>query len=187
MWLAEYAARTGFRYSPEPDERWVRAWEPYATLRTPIRYEHLLESTGDVGSLTIARLVSETGASAWIAIAQDERVAGRAAATSDPSPAFAEPAELVSVPRRATGDEAFDRVFATFAPTTEELEVAVTPGVRRLSLSWQTPVHFEVRPGGFVIAPVALGADPDSLTWLVRAVRAFGDKARGGSAARPGR
>ena len=58
----------------------MRAWEPYATLRVPLRYEHVLESTGDVGSLTIARLVVESGASAWIAIAQDTRVTGRAAA-----------------------------------------------------------------------------------------------------------
>ena len=56
-WLAEYAARERFRYTPEADERWMRAWEPYATLRVPARYEHVLDSTGEVGSLTIARLV----------------------------------------------------------------------------------------------------------------------------------
>jgi hypothetical protein len=178
MWLAQYAARTGLRYSPEGDERWLRAWEPYTTLRTPVRYEHVLESTESSRSLTLARLVTEHGASAWIAIAQDERTRGRAAATSDASEAFREPAELVSLPRRATGDEGFDRVFASFAPSPEDLALAITPGVRRLTLSWQIPVHVEVRPGGFVVAPVALGADEASLTWLMRAVRAFGDKTR---------
>jgi hypothetical protein len=176
MWLATYATRMGLRYSPEGDERWIRAWEPYATLRTPVRYEHLLEATENARSVTVARLVTEQGASAWIAIAQDDRTHARAAATSDPTDVFREPGELVSLPRRHTGDATFDQVFATFSPSDEELAAAITPGVRRLTLSWQTPVHFEVRPGGYVIAPVALGADEESLSWLLRAVRAFGDK-----------
>ena len=176
-WLADYAARKGLRYAPEADERWLRAWEPYATLRVPHRYEHVLESTGEVGSLTVARFVVDGDASAWIAIAQDVRVQGRAAATSDPGRVFGEPLDLVTLPRRATGDPAFDRHFATFAPTPDELAAAITPGVRRLALSWQSAVHVEVRPGGFVMAPVALQADPASLSWLVRAVHAFGEKA----------
>jgi hypothetical protein len=177
MWLAEYAAREGLRYAPDADERWMRAWEPYVTLRTPIRYEHVLDATESARSLTVARFVTDQEASAWIAIVQDERVRGRAAATSDAS-GFAETADLVSVPRRATGDEAFDRVFAVFSPTPDDLALAVTAGVRRLTLSWQIPVHFEIRPGGFIVAPVALPADPASLSWLLRAVRTFGEKAR---------
>lgn len=177
MWLADYAARQGFRYSSEPDERWARAWEPYVTLRTPVRYEHQLESTGDHGSLTLARVIVEGGAATWLAIAQDEAVRGRAAASSDPMSALAEPPELVSMARRATRDPAFDAVFAAFAPTEEELALALSSGVRRLTLSWQTPVHFEVRPGGVIVAPVALGADPASLSWLVRAVRGLCGKA----------
>jgi hypothetical protein len=176
-WIADYAARKGLRYSPEADERWMRAWEPYATLRVPHRYEHVLEATGDLGSITIARFVLEDGASAWIAIAQDVRVKGRAAVTSDAWLVFGEPLDLVTIPRRVTGDAAFDRVFASFAPSDDELALAVTPGVRRLTLSWQTPVHVEIRAGGFVVAPVALGADPASLSWLLRAVHALGEKA----------
>ncbi len=176
-WLVDYAARKGFRYSPEADERWMRAWEPYATLRVPVRYEHVLDSTGDLGSLTVARMVLEEGPATWIAIAQDTRIGGRAAVTNDRGRVFAEPPELVSVPRRATGDAAFDRSFAAYAPTDEELAQAITARVRRLTLSWQTPVHVEVRPGGFVIAPVALGADPSSLSWLVKAVHALGERA----------
>src|SRR5579862_3261028 len=140
-WLVEYAGRKGFRYSPEADERWMRAWEPYATLRVPLRYEHVLESTGDVGSLTIARLVVETGASAWIAIAQDPRMTGRAAVTSDGRSAFREPLDLVTLPRMTTGDAAFDAAFASFAPTARDLTEAVSPRARRLALSWQTPTH----------------------------------------------
>jgi len=177
-WLAAWAGGAGFRYAPEPDERWMRAWEPYATLRVPVRYEHALESTGEVGSLSVARLVVESGASAWIAIAQDVRVKSRAALSSDGRSGVAEPGELVSLPRRATGDPAFDQVFASFAPTTEDLAAAANDRVRRLALSWQTPVHIELRPGGFVLAPVALGADERSLAWLVQAVHALGERAR---------
>jgi hypothetical protein len=177
-WLASWAGRSGFRYAPEPDERWLRAWEPYATLRVPVRYEHALESTGDVGSLSIARLVVESGASSWIAIAQDGRVESRAALSSDGRSALAEPGDLVSLPRRVTGDRAFDEVFAAFARTDADLAAAANERVRRLALSWRTPVHIELRPGGFVVAPVALGADERSLTWLVRAVHALGERAR---------
>ena len=180
-WLVDYAASKGLRYSPEADERWMRAWEPYATLRVPLRYEHVLESTGDVGSITIARFVVETvvgAASAWIAIVQDTRVKGRAALTSDGGRVFGEPLDLVTMPRRTTGDAAFDGTFAIFAPTDEDLVQAVSPRVRRLALSWQTPVHVEVRTGGFVLAPVALRGDGPSLSWLVRAVNAFGERAR---------
>jgi hypothetical protein len=181
-WLVDYAARKGLRYSPEADERWLRAWEPYATLRVPMRYEHVLESTGDVGSITIARFVVETlagPASAWIAIAQDTRVGGKAAITNDPSPTFRESLDLVTMPRRATGDAWFDQTFAVFAASAEDLARCIGPRARRLALSWQTPMHAEVRPGGFVLAPVTLGADPASLSWLVRAVHAFGERARG--------
>ncbi|NOU31602.1 MAG: hypothetical protein HOO96_27190, partial [Polyangiaceae bacterium] len=68
-------------------------------------------------------------------------------------------------------------VFGTFAADPAELEKALTPSLRKLLIGWQTPVHAEVRPGGFVLAPVALAADPTSLTWLLDAVRAFGNKA----------
>jgi hypothetical protein len=173
-WLVEYAGRKGFRYAPDADERWLRAWEPYATLRVPLRYEHVLESTGDVGSLTVARFVVESGASAWIAIAQDVRMKGRVALTSDGGSVFREPLDRVTLPRLGTGDAAFDAMFATFAPSPGELAESVTPRTRRLALSWQTPAHVEMRPGGFVFAPVALGADPASLSWLVRAVYAVG-------------
>lgn len=180
-WLVDYAATRGLRYSPEADERWLRVWEPWTTLRVPLRYEHALEWTGDLGSITMARFAVETpgtAASAWIAIAQDTRVTGRAAMTSDGGRVFGEPLDLVTMPRRATGDAAFDRVFAAFAPTDAGLGQAFGPRVRKLALSWQTPVHVEVRAGGFVIAPVALRADPESLSWLVRAVQAFGERAR---------
>ena len=174
-WLVEYAASKGFRYTAEADERWMRAWEPYATLRVPVRYEHLLEGP----ALTVARFVLDGGASAWIAIAQDDRVRGRAAVTNDGTRSFGD-GELVTMPRRHTGDAAFDATFAAFAPSSDELGLAVTPGVRRVALSWRTPVHFEVRPGGVVLAPVALRADPASLGWLLQAVATLTRKASGG-------
>ena len=169
-WLAGYAARAGLRYAPDADERWLRAWEPYATLRVPVRYEHLLEGP----ALTVARFVLDGGASAWIAIAQDDRVRGRAAVTNDGTRSFGD-GELVTMPRRHTGDAA----FTAFAPSSDELGLAVTPGVRRVALSWRTPVHFEVRPGGVVLAPVALRADAASLGWLLQAIATLARKARG--------
>ena len=79
-------------------------------------------SYGWIWAVSIARLfVGETRdaeASAWIAVAQDVRLAGaRAAAVSEvrpPSP-FAESGELVSVPRRQTGDCYYtDDYYASF-------------------------------------------------------------------------
>jgi hypothetical protein len=105
------------------------------------------------------------------------RVKGHAATASDGSRVFGEGFDLVTMPRRPTGDAEFDAAFATFARSEQDLTDAITPSARRLALSWRTPVHIEVRAGGFVIAPVTLRADPESLSWLVRAVHAFGDKA----------
>ncbi len=188
-WIAQYAAQRGLRYEPDADERWLRAWEPYTTLKTPVRYEHALYATGSGGSLTLARFsvptqvmapsggVAEVEASAWICIAQDVRIAAAAATTNDPGRIFAENIDLVTMPRRPTGDAAFDRSFATFAPTPDDLTTGITPSLRKLLLSWSVPVHAEIRKGGFVLAPVSLGADPNSLSWLARAAHVFGDKA----------
>ena len=187
-WIAQYAARKGLKYQPDADERWLRVWEPYTTLKTPIRYEHALEATGESGSLSVARMfmtapvMGPSGwvdgeASAWIAIAQDVRVDARAAATSDVGRVFGEPIDLVTMPRRTTRETAFDHVFASFAPSDADLAQAITPSVRKLTLGWRLPLHFELRPGGFILAPVGLRADPESLSWLVRAVHLFGEKA----------
>ena len=186
-WIAQYAARKGLRYEPDPDERWLRAWEPYATLKVPIRYEHALHATGTIGSLSIARMVLPTDrvagvprtqdVAAWIAIGQDVRLEGTAAATCDAGRIFAESLDLVSMPRKSTGDTAFDHIFATFSPSRVELARAITPSLRKLVLSWRIPLHFEIRKGGFILAPVALGADPRSLGWFVRATELFCEKA----------
>jgi hypothetical protein len=183
-WLASFAQRRGLRYEPDVDERWLRAWEPYATVRVPVRYEHALHATGDRGSMSIARAVLEVASSpaptevgTWIAIVQDERMTQRAATTCDFGSAFAESLDLVSLPRRATGDRAFDHVFASFAKDDAALLDVMTPSVRRLLLSWRIPVHAEIRAGGFVLVPVALGADERGLGWLLDALPLFGRKA----------
>jgi hypothetical protein len=87
---------------------------------------------------------------------------------------------MVTMPRQHTGDATFDAAFVAFAPSSDELGLAVTPGVRRVALSWRTPVHFEVRPGGVVLAPVALRADAASLGWLLQAIATLSRKAGGG-------
>jgi hypothetical protein len=191
FWIEAFAAQRGLRYTPDADERWLRAWEPYTTLKVPIRYEHALEATGGGGSITIARAVVEIppapnlppGApqrppelGTWIAIVQDVRLTVKAATTSDFGGIFGEPIDLVTMPRRATGDSAFDHVFASFASTDEDLQ-AVTPSLRRLLLSWRIPVHAEIRPGGFVLVPVSVTADDRGLAWVLGAVHMFGDKA----------
>jgi hypothetical protein len=185
-WLEPFAAQSGLTYEALADERWLRAWEPFVTLRTPIRYEHSLNSTGELGSLTIARFTVDAGGverTAWLAIAQDTRLVddsgqARAAAAFDVGPSgFGDALELVSLPRRFTGDVAFDRTFASFAADDASLARVITPSVRKLVLGWNVPLHFELRPGGFVLAPVGLGADPQSLAWLLGAARFFGDKA----------
>ena len=189
-WIEAFAAQRGLRYQPDADERWMRAWEPYTTLKVPIRYEHVLEATGGGGSITIARAVvdipapppvpgapvrpSELGT--WIAIVQDVRLTAKVATTSDFAGVFGEPLDLVTMPRRPTGDPMFDHVFATFAATGEDLK-AMTPSLRKLLLSWRIAVHAEIRPGGFVLAPISVTADDRGLTWMLGAVHSFGDKA----------
>jgi hypothetical protein len=189
-WLVHFAAQRGLKYEPDVDERWIRVWEPYATLRVPIRYEHGLSATGAIGSLTIARFVVtfdapnpagpgmvEREASSWLVIAQDTRLEGRVAVTSDRNTLFGEPQDLISVPRRTSGDAAFDAIFSSFSPSAEEMGRALTPSLRKLLLGWRLPVHVEIRPGGFILAPVSINADPAGLTWLLEAIHLFGEKA----------
>ncbi len=188
QWIAQFAAQRGLRYEPDADERWLRAWEPYTTLKVPIRYEHVLSATGGTGSLSVARAVVELPArpapavgpaevGTWIAIVQDVRIDARAATTSDLGGVFGESLDLAMMARRATGDAAFDHVFASFAPADEELGRALTPSLRKLLLGWRIPVHAELRPGGFVLAPVSVAADPNGLAWMLSAVHLFGEKA----------
>ena len=178
-WLWQFAADRGFRYEPDVDDRWLRLWEPFATLKTPARYEHALYSTGTLRSLTIARFVVSLGAteaSAWVAIAQDERLLdATAAATSDAARVFTD--EVVQLPRQVTQDKDFGRAFASYAPTEEQLRLAFTPSLRKLLLGWRAPVHVELRKGGFILLPVALGFDARALAWLVQAVYLLGEKA----------
>ena len=180
------------RYEAEADERWLRAWEPYTTLKVPFRYEHALHATGGSGSISIARAVLEmptppTPRSAhvkstyevgsWIAIVQDVRIKAKAAVTSDFGSPFAETLDLVSMPRLSTGDRAFDAVFASFAASPEDLASGITPSVRKLLLGWRVPVHAETRVGGFILAPVSLSPDDRGLAWMLEAVHLFGEKA----------
>jgi len=180
-WLAEFANRANLRYEAEPDERWLRVWEPYVTLRTPIRYEHAISSTGETTALTIARFVLSprpsfaVGDEGWIAIGQDEHLKGaRLAATNDPSPIYRD--ENASLPRRMVGDTAFDALFGTYAETDSDL-ATLNSSVRKLVLGWRAPVHFEIRQGGYVLAPTALRPDAASLAWLLDAARLFSTKA----------
>lgn len=188
FWIADYAARAGLRYEPDADERWLRVWEPYATLKTPLRYSHALDLKVPNGSMMIARFelpidapkqgqFTPRGPEAWIVIAQDERLmGGRVAATCDAGGVFGEPLDLVPLPRRTTGDAAFDHVFATFSETVEDL-ARITPSLHKLLLSWRAPVHFELRKGGFILAPVGVRADAPGLGWIVQAAQVFADKA----------
>lgn len=188
-WIDAFAQSRGLRYEPDADERWLRAWEPYTTVKVPFRYEHALSATGGHGSISIARAVLElprpetpvpmppNEVGTWIAIVQDIRITTKAAVTSDFGSAFAEPLDLISMPRVATGDAAFDHVFASYAGSKTDLETAITPSVRRLLLSWRVPVHAETRPGGFILAPVSVGPDDRGLGWMLDAVNLFGEKA----------
>jgi len=188
-WIDAFARTRGLRYEPEADERWLRAWEPYTTLKVPFRYEHALHATGGSGSISIARAVLETPVpvtpqpmpayevGSWIAIVQDVRIEARAAVTSDFGSPFAEPLDLVTMSRLATGDAAFDNVFASFAANAEDLATGITPSVRKLLLGWRIPVHAETRAGGFILAPVSLSADDRGLAWMLEAVHLFGEKA----------
>lgn len=186
-WIAHFAATKGFRYEPDADERWLRVWEPFATLRVPFRYEHVLSATGEIGSITLALMVHEIPAphlpagtrevAAWLAIVQDTRIAGKLALTSDRQLLFGEPLDLVTLPRQSGGDAWFDGVFATFGESQEAVNLALTASLKKLVMGWQTPLHAEVRPGGFILCAAALPPDHAGLAWLAEATTQFGAKA----------
>jgi hypothetical protein len=187
-WLPAFAAQRGLRYEADADDRWIRAWEPYTTLRVAIGYAHALSSTGRGGSMTLARMEVPTpyplpppqtgtaSAFAWVAIVQDERIDRRLAVSNDTG-VLAESRDVIAMPLQTTGDPAFDRTFATFASSKGDVSHALTPSLRRLLASWNVPLHVELRPGGFVVSPVALKADAASLSWFLDVLPIFGEKA----------
>lgn len=185
-WIPAFAAQRGLRYEADADDRWLRAWEPFATLRVAIGFAHALTATGRGGSMSLARMEVQTqyplptggtaSAYAWIAIVQDERIDTRVAVSNDAG-VLAEPRDLVSLPIQKTGDAQYDAVFATFAASPADVERGLTASLRRLLLGWNIPVHAELRPGGFIVCPVALRADASSLAWLLDALPVFGAKA----------
>ncbi len=186
-WIAQFAAAKGLRYEPDPDERWLRVWEPFATLKVPIHYRHSLSATGSIGSISLAMMVHEMPAphlpsglrevATWVAIVQDTRITGRFAVTSDRQEVFGEPLDLVPFPRQSGGDAWFDGIFATFGESQAAVDAALTPSLKKLLLGWQTPLHAEVRPGGFVLCASALAPDYTGLAWLADATTLFGEKA----------
>lgn len=185
-WISAYAASRGFRYEPDAEEGWLRAWEPFRTLKVALRYEHALHGTGEHLSVTLARMVVSIPAisnpaidvehSAWIGIAQDANIRGDVALASDHHSPFREDPSLLSLPQVATGDAPFDAQIATFCASPGSVS-NLTPSLRKLLLSFQTPLHAELRQGGFVFVPVALGFDSPSLAWLDRAMFSFAEKA----------
>jgi hypothetical protein len=113
----------------------------------------------------------------WIAIVQDVRITSRGAVTNDFGSPFAESLDVIPVRRMATGDPAFDHSFAAFAGSEADAAQAISPSLRKLLLSWRVPVHAELRPGGFIVAPVSLPADDRGLSWILDAIVVFGQKA----------
>lgn len=190
-WIDAFAKARGLRYEPDADERWLRAWEPYTTVKTPLRYEHALSATGGTGSISVARAVIEVArpslpnaplqapqeVGSWIAIVQDERFTRKVATTSDFGSTFAESIDTIALQRHATNDGAYDHVFASFAESQEDIDAGITPSVRKLLLNWRVPIHAETRPGGFILAPVSVAPDDRGLSWMMDAVVLFGEKA----------
>jgi hypothetical protein len=182
-WIESAAMARGLRYEPEADERWLRAWEPYATIRVAHSYTHALHATGDEGSLSLSRMSVHTAmgeAACWCAIVQDARMLGSVAITSDRHSPFGESADLMALPVRLTGDTLFDARFSVFAKDAAEVPHAITPSLRKLLMHWNTPLHLELRPGGCVLVPVAVRADAAGLNWILDAVKVLGDKAAKG-------
>jgi hypothetical protein len=188
VWLPGFATQRGLRYEADADERWFRAWEPYTTLRVALGYAHALNATGRAGSMSLARMevpapyplpapaMGTASAYAWVAIVQDERIDRRVAVSNDTG-VLAEPRDLIALPVQKTDDAAFDRTFATFGASREDVAHALTPSLRKLLLSWNIPVHAELRPGGFIVCPVALKPDAVSLSWFLDVLPIFGEKA----------
>jgi hypothetical protein len=179
-WIEAAALARGLHYEPEADERWLRAWEPYTTIRIAQNYSHALLATGDQGSVTLSRMtvITPRGEFAcWCAVVQDARIQSSVALTNDRMSPFAEASNMITVPRGATGDPQFDAEFAAYSRAAVDGRLAVSPSLRKLLLRWNTPVHLELRAGGFVLLPTTVRADAAGLHWMLDAVKVVGDKA----------
>lgn len=179
-WLAQVASRRGLRYQPAPDERWIRVWEPYVTLRVAESYEHALESTGVHGSITVSMFSVRSPylSRSLLALVQDPRIVRAVAVTNEVGTTFREDPELLSSRRTPTGDAVFDSRYATFRVGADDPSEALSPSLRKLLLGWNVALHLELRPGAFVFAPVGLPLDARSVDWVVEVLPLIAQKAQ---------
>lgn len=170
------------RYDADPDERPLRVFEPFVTLRRPRRYEHMLHVVRDAGSLWLGRVKVEiegqrSCAESWIALGQGRHFGSAAAASRhDPTP-FNQDAHDADLAPQTMPYPDFAAAFHVFAESRADARDAIPRGLQELMLGWGLPLHCELRPDIFVLAPVTLPFDEPSLTWLLAAAKLFGTTA----------
>lgn len=182
--IAAWAQQHGFPYLATPDDGWYRAWEPFWSMISPIRYLHAVRA--QVGPETQVVLVEPwyedhgltPTSRALLAFVSHPALQHRAAARLGAGPL----SRVVFLGERPpkqqfTGDPAWDEAAATFADTPLEAVRAFTPSLRKLLLSWSFEGHLEIKHGGLVLHVASAQAVPHDYSRVLRWVPMVVEKA----------
>jgi hypothetical protein len=182
-YIAQWAAASGLRYEPQPDEAWFRRWEPHDTIAPPSRYINSCTWTAPPGHVvvvepwyapedteplqrTVIAFAVHPGLTRRAAMRVGEHFLTRVAFLESPPP-----------PTVTVGDPVWDANVATFGASTRDAETAFHPRLRKLLSGWGFQGHLEIRPGGLVLYYAGLQPTPEGYARLLRIVHQIVDKA----------
>lgn len=156
--IASWAQSNGYVWSPYPDERWLRAWEPYDNIAPPGQYISAVTRHSPHGPYVLiepwyaADLQSEPLARALFAYAAHPSLVRRAAMRAGEH--FVTRVAYIESPpppKVTIGDALWDAHVTTFAASGAEAAAAFPPRLRGLLAGWGFQGHIEMRPGGLVL------------------------------------
>ena len=156
--IAAWAQTNGLLWSPYPDERWFRAFEPYDTLSPPAHYLNAVTRVTPHGPYVLVEpwyapdLDSEPLARAIFAYATHPSLVRRASMrVGEHFVTRAAYLESPPPPRVTIGDALWDKHVVTFAASGAEAAAAFPQRLRGLLAGWGFQGHLEMRPGSLVL------------------------------------
>jgi hypothetical protein len=185
--IVAWAQANGLLWSPYPDERWFRSWEPYDTIAPPGLYLNAVTRNTPHGPYVLAE--------PWYAPDLSVEPLGRAIFAYAAHPNLMRRAamrvgeffltrvvylESPPPPKVTIGEALWDAHVETFAASGAEAAAAFPPRLRALLAGWGFQGHLEIRPGGLLLYMAGLEPVAEHYQRLMGIVREVLHAATGG-------